>query len=119
VLVQKGEGALAVNLVAPQEEFDFGLLRNLEHAVDIANAGVFMRHPFIQADAIVVAAFDHERPGRDQPRHLCIIIGVGQVEFVHVVLAGEHVAVLPEQRDVFPNPFVEVAGADDRTVTAN
>lgn len=116
--MQERESALAVNFVTAEEKLDLGHFRDLQHAVDVADAGVFMGHPFIEADAVVVAAFNHERPRRDQPRHLGIIIGIAQVKFIHLVLAGEHVAALPEQRDVLPDPLIEVAGADDGAVTA-
>lgn len=118
MLVQEGKRALAVNFVLALEELDFSPARNLQVRIQDADAGVFVGDPFIQAYPIVVAALHHERPGRDQPCHLCIIIGVGQVELVHIVFVAEHVAAAPEQGDVLPDPLVEIARANDGAVPA-
>src|SRR2546423_4879267 len=39
-----------------------------------------------------------------------------EVELVHLVFAGEHVAASPFEVDVLPDPFIEIARADRQAV---
>ena len=69
--------------------------------VEPADLGVLVGHPLVDADAVVVAALDHERPRGDQGGHLGVVERVAQVELEHLVLAGEHVAVAEVDAETF------------------
>ena len=100
LLLQELERADAVDLVRPVEVLDLRPLRQLQPAVEPAHLGVFVGHHLVDAHAVVVAALHHERPRRDQGRHLRVVERVAQVELGHLVFAREHVAALEIDRGV-------------------
>src|ERR1043165_2996004 len=73
------------------EELDFGSVRNSKLLVKPPDFGVFVRAPFVYPDAVVMPAFHHKWPGRNQRGHFRVIESVAQIPFRHFVLAGEHV----------------------------
>src|SRR5213592_721404 len=60
VLVQKCEGALAVDAVRALEELDFRPVGQPELRVEEPDLGILVRHPLIAAHQVEVAALDHE-----------------------------------------------------------
>src|SRR5947209_1783832 len=110
------EGPLAGNLVAAVEELVLGGFADAGAAVKTSRLGELERDVLIEPDTVVVAALDHEGSRGNERGHLRVVEGVAQVELVHLVLVREHVAAAPVERDVLPDPFVEVAGADDRAI---
>ena len=110
---QELAGTDEVNFVTAGKEFDGGPVGQFQAVlVEVEDFGVFVGDHFIKADTIVVAAFDHEGPRGDEIGHFGIVEGVAEVEFVHVVFHGPHVATIEVEGDTFADPFVEVAGAD-------
>ena len=100
----------------PSKNSIVGALRNPQIGVEQADLGEFVGHPGVGADAVAMAALDHERPRGDQAGHLGIVVGVAQVELEDLVLAGGHVAVGRAGRGVLPDPFVEIGRADRQAI---
>ena len=75
-----------------------------------------VRHPFIRCHPIVMPALHHERPRRDQHRHLRVVIRVPQIELRHLIFPREHVAIPPLHRDILRDPLVEIRRADRQRV---
>ena len=84
--------------------------------VKAPHLGEFVGDPFVGRDAVVVPALDHEGPGRDQAREVGVVHHVGEVEFEHVVFAGQHVTVARVDAGGLPHPLVEVGGADGKRI---
>ena len=85
VFAQKVKGALTVDGVWAVEVFDFGFVSKSEEGVVAIGFGVFVGDPFVWGHAIVVAAFDHEGTGANEPTHFGVVEGVAEVEFEHFV----------------------------------
>ena len=64
-----------------------------------------------------MSALHHERPRRHQVRKIRVVDHVGKIEFQHVVLWRQHVAVGRIDASGFPDPRVEIRGADGQGVT--
>ena len=62
--------------------------REAEPDVKVPDFGEFVGHPGVRGDAVEVAAFDHERPGRDEGGHFGVVEGIAEVELGHFVFAG-------------------------------
>src|SRR5262245_46921672 len=110
VPVQKTVRSLSVDGVRPVEEFDLGPVRQAELRVKAAHARELVRDPFIRRHTIVMAAFDHEWPRRDQRGHLRIIEGVREVKLVHVIFDRVEITVGGIDGGAFGGPLVEVGG---------
>src|SRR5205807_2335522 len=119
VLFQKRKCSSAVNLVPASEEFDFRPLRYLQFGVQPAHLGVLIRHPFIKADAVIMAALDHEWPGRDERRHFGVAEGVVHVEVEDFVGVHEQVAGGEVECRRLPREVVEIGGADRQGVATD
>jgi hypothetical protein len=65
--MQKFEGADAMDLVRPGEEFDLtGVCRQLElPGIQVPYLGKLVRYRFIRRHTVKMTAFDHEWAGRD------------------------------------------------------
>jgi hypothetical protein len=114
--VQEAEGPLAVDRVGSVEKLDFRPLADAKFVVMTTNLCVFPRHPFVECDAISMAAFDHERPWRHEIRQLRVVGDVPHVPLEDFVLLGEDVRRALIARGVLFDPVVEIAGADRKTV---
>ena len=71
--MQELVGGWAVDGVWAIEEFDFGFVAEAQLVVVAADLGVFERDPLVDADAVVVAAFDLEGSGRHQVRQYGVV----------------------------------------------
>jgi hypothetical protein len=80
--------------------------------VEPADFGVFVGDPGIAADAVVVAALDHEGAGEDEVGHFGVVEGVAEVPVGHFPLDGAHEAEGLVGGGDFAGPLVEIAGAD-------
>lgn len=106
-----------MDFMAAGEELDGGPVRDFQAVlVEVEDFGIFVSDHFIGADAVVVAAFDHEGAGSDEVGQFGVVEGVGEVEFVHIVFDGPQVAAVEVEGDTFADPFVEVGGADGEGV---
>ncbi len=98
------------------EVLDGGAFADEEFVVEAADLGELVVHPFVSADAVVVASFDHERPRRDESGHLRVVEGPAHVPlpnfvFVCVDVAHRHIAA-----DALAHPLIEVAAANAQAV---
>jgi cyclic-di-GMP-binding biofilm dispersal mediator protein len=59
--MEEVEGSLGVDCVTAVEILNFGFVRQSELGIEPANFGVFMGHPAVAANAIVMSALDHEK----------------------------------------------------------
>ena len=84
--------------------------------VELAHEGVFEGDPLVDAHWVVMAALDHKGPGRHQIGQVGVVENIGEVEFVHVVFLGQHVALRRKDIGRLPDPLVEVAGADRESI---
>src|SRR5258708_6611086 len=91
LLVQEFEGADAVDGVWAVEPLDRRAVADAELVIAALHLRVFVADPFVEADAIIVAALDHERPRRDEHGHFRVIGRVREIPFRHLVLPGDHV----------------------------
>src|SRR5438309_11180468 len=91
--VQEFEGPHAMDGVRAVENLHRRASSQPELVVAAPGLGKLVGDPLVRGDAVIVAALDHEWPRADQPAHLRVVERVAQVKLVHVVLAGEHVAV--------------------------
>src|SRR5437660_1087559 len=93
MLVQKLKRPHAVDRVGAVEEFDGRAIADAERVVEPAHFGEFISDPFVRRDAVVVAAFNHERPRRDERGHFRVVERVAQIEFHHFIFSGVEIAV--------------------------
>ena len=61
MFAQKVERAFAPHAVAALEKLNLGAVGEAELRIEPANLRVFMRDPLVEANAVEVAALDHER----------------------------------------------------------
>src|SRR5260370_2148514 len=96
MLMQKIESSHSVNLVWADKELDlasFGWEMKLRR-VKMAHFGEFVSDRLIGRDSVEMAAFDHERAGRNQRGHLGVIKSAAEVELENLIFAHPNVAVL-------------------------
>src|SRR5690348_1778454 len=79
VLLEERERPFRMDLVPAGEELDRRPLGDAQLAVEAADLGVLVGHHLVGADAVVVAALDHERPRRDQAGHLGVVERVAEI----------------------------------------
>ena len=117
VFFQEVAGGGEVDFVAAGEELDGGAVGDFQAVlVEVEDFGIFGGDHVIGADAVVVAAFDHEGSGGDEVGQFGVVEGVAKVEFVHIVFDGPDVAAVEVEGDTFADPLVEVGGADGEGV---
>ena len=107
--MQELKCSLTVDFVDSVEELNFGSIAMPQFVVQAADFGELVGDPLVDSDTVPMPPFHHERAGKNQIGHLRVIKRHSQVELVHLILVGEHVAVLPVIGHVFPDPLVEIA----------
>src|SRR5436309_5068869 len=114
---QKLERSFPVYRVWPIEELNLSSLRKTHSGVvKPADLCILVCHPFIRRYTVLVATFYHEWARRHQVRQVGIVHHVRKIEFEHVVLAGQKIAVAGFDTCVLPDPFVEVRRADRKCI---
>ena len=117
MFAEEVERADAVDGVGAREEFELTAVADAELGfVEEADLGEFMGDGFVGADAVEVAALDHEGAGGDQSGHLGVVEGGAEVPLEDFVFGGPDVTIRAARGCVFLDPFVEVGGADGEGV---
>src|SRR6185436_11218615 len=107
MLVQKRKRAHTVDLVRADEIFDLAAVGHFElDVVDPLDLGVFGGDALIDADAVEVAALDHEGAGGDEGGHLGVVERAPEVPLKDFVLGGPNVAVRGPRGGVLIDPVV-------------
>ena len=78
--MEKVECAHAVDRVRPVEHLHRGSIAEAQQVVPAPGPGVLVGHPLVRSHAVVVPALDHEGTRTDQPAHLRVVEGVGEIE---------------------------------------
>ena len=63
-----------------------------------------------------MAALDHEGTRTDQPAHLSVVEGIAQIEFLHLVLGRQTVAIWLSERRHLACPVTVVGRAAQQAV---
>ena len=98
------------------EVLDGGALADLQLVVEAPHLGELVVHPFIKADAVVVAALDHKRARGDQRGHFGVVEGAAHVPLPDLILVGVNVVHRHVGAHALAHPFIEVAAADAQAV---
>src|SRR5947209_7760252 len=109
---QESKSALSVDAVAALKKFDFSLVLQAQLRVKPAGFPVFVAHPGIRADAIEMAAFDHEWPRQYEVGHFGVIKSMTEIPVRHLPFDGAHEAKGFVRGGDFMRPLIEITGAD-------
>ena len=91
--MQEFECSLSVDGVRSVEMFYHSAIAQAHFDVMSSSLREFVVDPLIGGYAIIVPAFDHKWPRKNQPAHLSVIECIAQVEFWHVILSSVKVRI--------------------------
>ena len=86
------ERTLTVDAMAALEEFYFRSIGQAELRVEPARFCVFVADPRIHSYPVMMAAFHHERPRKNEIRHFGVIERLPEIPVWHFPLDGAHEA---------------------------
>src|ERR1700735_1543843 len=107
--MQKVKRAYSMNAVWAVEVFDARPIVQPQQLRMMLPFGIFIRHPGIDRNRIVMTALYHEGPRGHQVGHVAVVERIAEVELGHLVLRREAVGERLIGSRHLPYPFVEVS----------
>ena len=112
MLLQKSKRALGVNAVAALKKLNLRSVLQAQLSIKPARLCVFIAHPGINADAIQMTSFDHERSWEDEISHFGVIKRIPEIPVGHLPFDAAHEAKRFVRCGDLMRPLVEITGTD-------
>jgi len=115
--MEKCKGSDTPHGMASVEKLNLCPFPQPEFVIQVFHLTILVGHPFVRLYDVIMAAFNHERPGKDEIGHLGIAERTAHVEVGHFPFHGIHESVFEIRVHYFPGPVAKITRADGKAIS--